>query len=184
MRKLSLIFIALLFGVTQLYPQDAGEIKAKINKMNAKFSKLMIEDNFEEMMKFYSDDIISMPSYQPMLRGVDEMVKAHDMQKESGVKITAFDIKMSEVIVTGDHFIEIGTYTITMTIPNMKMPWSDHGKYLNVWTMGDDGNMKIAIETWNTDTNPWMDMQQPEESDPVEYGEPKIMKDNKTKEVK
>ncbi|MFC2103639.1 YybH family protein [Bacteroidota bacterium] len=184
MRKLSVICIVLLIGVTQLYSQDAGEIKAKIKKMNAKFSKLMLEDNFEEMMKFYSDDIISMPSYQPMLRGADAMVKAHDMQKESGVKITAFELKTSDVIAAGDYFIEIGMYTITMTIPNMKMPWSDNGKYLNVWTMSDEGNMELAIETWNTDVNPWIEMQKMEESDPVEYGNPEIMKEKETKEVK
>jgi hypothetical protein len=29
--------------------------------------------------------------------------------------------------------------------------------------MQDDGSMKVKVETWNTDVNPWMEMQKMEE---------------------
>jgi ketosteroid isomerase-like protein len=182
MKKLTLVLLSFLLGVTQLYSQDIGEIKAEINKMNAKFSKLIIEDDFDAMLNFYSDDIISMPSYQPIIRGVEEMKKQHASEQQSGVKITAFDLKSTDVIPAGDYFIEIGIYTITMVLPNMELPWDDHGKYLSVWKEDKDGQLKVKIETWNTDINPWMDMQKVEDgNDP---GKPETMEEKKNEEVK
>ncbi len=34
------------------------------------------------------------------------------------------------------------------------MPWNDHGKYMTIWEMQDDGSLKVKVETWNTDVNP------------------------------
>ncbi|MBT8381175.1 MAG: hypothetical protein KJO59_02320, partial [Ignavibacteria bacterium] len=61
------------------------------------------------------------------------------------------------------YYVEIGTYTINMQIPGMDMPWPDHGKYMNLWEVQADGSYKIKADTWNTDTNPWMDMQKEDE---------------------
>jgi len=93
-------------------------------------------------------------------------------------------LSTTDVIPAGEYYIEIGTYTITMDIPNMKMPWSDHGKYLNVWKTDDEGLLELVIETWNTDVNPWMDMMGMEESTPTDLGKPEKMEDKKNEEVK
>jgi len=184
MKKLFLFLFVTLFAISNIYTQDLNSIKKTIQKNNAKFCQLMIENKFEEMMEFFSDDIISMPSYSPVIRGAEAMAKTHEMQKESGVKTTAFNLTTTDVLPAGEYYIEIGTYTITMDIPNMKMPWSDHGKYLNVWKTDDEGLLELVIETWNTDVNPWMDMQGMEESDPMEMGKPDKMKEDKNEEEK
>ncbi|MGD8306434.1 MAG: DUF4440 domain-containing protein [Ignavibacteria bacterium] len=165
MKKMIFILVVLLIGVIQLHPQDLTEVKATIEKNNSELAKLMVGDNFEEMLEYYSDEIISMPSYQPMLRGVNALVVAHNMQQESGVETTAFNLTTTDVMEAGDYFIEIGTYSITMTIPGMEMPWDDHGKYLNVWKWDDEGLLEIVVDIWNTDVNPWMEMQQMDNSD-------------------
>jgi hypothetical protein len=38
--------------------------------------------------------------------------------------------------------------------------WADYGKYITIWEEQKDGSMKIKVETWNTDTNPWAQMEQ------------------------
>lgn len=168
MNKLVLVLIILFAGFLQLYSQNLAEVKATIEKNNAAFSKLMINDDFESMLEFYSDDIISMPSYQPMLRGVNALVEANNIQQESGVKTTAFNLTTTDVLAAGDYYLEIGTYTITMTLPGMEMPWDDHGKYLNVWKWDDEGLLEIVVYIWNTDVNPWMEMQQMGDPDQIE----------------
>ncbi|MCZ7615144.1 MAG: hypothetical protein M5T52_16780 [Ignavibacteriaceae bacterium] len=30
---------------------------------------------------------------------------------------------------------------------------------MNVWEVQDDGSMKLKAVTWNSDVNPWMEMQ-------------------------
>ena len=169
MKKLLMVLLLLFITSSVLYSQDDSDLKAKFNAMNKEFAEMMVADDFQGMIKWYADDIISMPSYQPMLRGIDALKKADEMHKQSGVKTTAFTLATSDVIEAGGYVIEIGTYTITMQIPGMDMPWSDHGKYMNVWEVQDDGSYKIKADTWNTDTNPWMDMQKEKDHEkPVE----------------
>ena len=156
--------VAILFIATQLNAQDEAELKAKFNEMNKKFSQMMIEGNHSEMLKWYADDAISMPSYQPMLRGIDALKKAQEMDEKSGTKITAFSLNTTDVMPAGDYFIEIGTYTISMEIPEMGAV-DDYGKYLNVWEQDGD-KWELKVDIWNTDMNPWMAM----EGEPEEMG--------------
>jgi ketosteroid isomerase-like protein len=101
-----------------------------------------------------------MPSYQPMMKGIEACKKSSQQMMESGMNITAFKSVNEEIMVSGDYIIDIGTYTITMTLPQMgDMPYTDKGKYMTVWEMQDDGSMLVVAETWNTDTNPWEEMQ-------------------------
>jgi hypothetical protein len=30
---------------------------------------------------------------------------------------------------------------------------------MTIWEKQNDGSLKIKVETWNTDTNPWAEMQ-------------------------
>jgi ketosteroid isomerase-like protein len=92
-----------------------------------------------------------------MLRGIDALKKAQEMDEKSGTKITAFSLNTTDVMPAGDYFIEIGTYTISMEIPEMGAV-DDYGKYLNVWEQDGD-NWELKVDIWNTDMNPWMAME-------------------------
>ncbi len=165
MKKFSIILLMLILATSFLYSQNEDDLKTKFNTMNKEFAEMMINDDFQGMLKWYADDIISMPSYQPMLRGIDALKKADEMHKQSGVKTSAFTLETTDVIDADSYVVEIGLYTITMQIPNMDEPWSDNGKYVNVWEKQGDGSYKIKVDTWNTDNNPWMDMMSEEKEE-------------------
>jgi len=134
--------------------------------MNDKMSDMMLSGDQETIWEYYSDDVISMPSYQPMTKGLDACKMSSQQMMESGMKITAFKSVNTDLLVSGNYLIDIGTYEITMTLPQMgDMPWSDHGKYMTVWETQDDGSMLVVAETWNTDTNPWEQMNSMEGSE-------------------
>ena len=159
MKKLSLFCIALLVCISQIYAQSESDLKAKFNETNKIFSKLMLENDLEGMLEYYADNSISLPSYQPMMRGHDAMREAHKKQHEQGdMKITAFELTTTDVIAEGNLAVEIGTYTISMTMPEMG-EIDDYGKYITVWE-NQGGDWKIRADTWNTDMNPWMMMQE------------------------
>ena len=158
MKKLSLICIALLVCISQIYAQSESELKAKFAETNKKFSKLMLDNDLGGMLEHYAENCISLPSYQPMMRGHDAMREAHKKQHESGMKVTAFQLTTTDVMADGDMAVEIGTYTISMTMPEMGAI-DDHGKYINVWEK-QGGDWKLRADMWNTDMNPWMMMQE------------------------
>ena len=159
MKKLSLMCIVLLVGISQIYAQSESELKEMFDETNKKFSALMLENDLEGMLEYYADNPISLPSYQPMLRGLDAMRESHKQQHEQGgMEITAFELTATDVIANGNMAIEIGTYTISMTIPEMGA-MDDHGKYMNVWEK-QGGDWKLRADMWNTDMNPWEMMQE------------------------
>ena len=167
MKKLILICVATLFMVSQLFAQSESELKAMFTETNKKFSEMMLDNDLEEMLKYYADNSISLPSYQPMLRGHDAMRESHKKQHEqSDMKITAFALTVTDVIAEGNMAIEIGTYIISMTMPEMG-EINDYGKYMNVWE-NQNGDWKLRADMWNTDMNPWMQM----EGDQSDYGKP------------
>ncbi len=164
MKKLSAILFTLLFVTSLINAQDNAELKKKIQAMNDEAAKMMVSNDETGMWAHYSNDVISMPSYEPMLKGLDACKMSYKKMNESGMKMTAFKSTVTDIMKSGNLVVDIGTYEITMMLPQMgDQPWSDHGKYMTIWEMQDDGSLKVKVETWNTDVNPWMEMQKMEE---------------------
>jgi ketosteroid isomerase-like protein len=158
MKKLFSILFALIFISSLVYAQDTAELKKKLQMMCDEYSKSMVSGEMGNLWDFYADDIISMPSYEPMLRGIEACKESYKKMQESGMKMTKFALTVTDAMQSGNLAVEIGTYTLTMEGGGMEMPWDDHGKYMNLWEVQDDGSMKLKVETWNSDVNPWEEM--------------------------
>lgn len=157
--KKTLSFFVLLSVITiTIGAQDLSLLKEKVETANKKFVNAMLNDDYETMNSMYTNDIISMPSYQPMIRGIEAIIELSEMQKQSGWSTQYFNLRTTDVIPAGNLVIEIGNYDISMSMPGNAGEWNDNGKYITIWELQSDGNLKIKIETWNTDTNPWSDM--------------------------
>jgi ketosteroid isomerase-like protein len=139
--------------------QDISILKEKVEAASKKFVNAMLNDDYETMNSMYTKDIISMPSYQPMIRGIEAIIELSEMQKQYGWSTQYFNLSMTDIIPAGNLVIEIGNYDISMSMPGNAGEWNDYGKYITIWELQNDGNLKIKIETWNTDTNPWSDME-------------------------
>jgi ketosteroid isomerase-like protein len=168
MQKLFAILLALIFTASLVNAQDTAELMKKIQAMNDESAKKMVANDEAGMWANYSDDVISMPSYEPMLRGIEACKQSYKKMTEAGMKMTAFKSIVTDVIDAGNYVIDIGTYKISMSMPGMDMPWDDHGKYMTIWEKQDDGSLKIKVETWNTDVNPWEEMQKMQQAPPGE----------------
>lgn len=161
----AILLLVLLF-VPQLAAQESEEdLIAMFNKQNEKMEQAMIDNDYEYFMNQYCKIIMSLPSYQEPVYGLDavkEMMEEYEPQME----VHSFKAKATDVISSENIRVEIGTYKINMTVPMMPEPIDDEGKYMNVWVKNADGEWKLAVETWNTDMNPWMPPPPPtEESD-------------------
>ena len=159
MKKHFAILFALIFTASLINAQDTAGLKKKIQEMNDKAAEMMVKNDEAGMWANYTEDVISMPSYEPMLKGIEACKQSYKKMNEFGMKMTAFKSVVTDVIDAGNYVVDIGTYKISMSIPGMDMPWDDHGKYMTIWQKQDDGSLKIKVETWNTDVNPWEEMQ-------------------------
>lgn len=119
----------------------------------------MIAGDFETMNSMYTENVLSLPSYQPMIRGLDAIKEMSELQKQSGWTTKHFVLNTTDIIPAGMFGIEVGNFEIVMIMPDNTGEWKDNGKYITIWEMQNDGNLRIRIETWNTDINPWDGME-------------------------
>ncbi|MBN2172791.1 MAG: nuclear transport factor 2 family protein [Bacteroidales bacterium] len=156
-KRLMMLVVLSTFSIS-IFAQvgNADKLKAKIVKMNDKMVKAIQEDDHETLSAMYTEDVYSLPSYSPMVMGKEKMIEIAMKDKEAGFKMMKMKFDVVDVIPAGNYAIEIGNYDVTMKIPMMDEPMDDKGKYVTVWEIMKDGSMKIKVETWNTDMNPWM----------------------------
>jgi len=148
------LFIVVFLTANIAFSQSESEYKSKIEAMNKEMVKDMLAGNTAKILTNYTEDAISLPSYQPMAQGLAAIKKSSEEMAKSGVKFTSFTPTIVKVLVNGNHITEIGTYKISMTMPNMDAPMEDHGKYLTIWEKQKDGSLKVKVETWNSDVDP------------------------------
>jgi ketosteroid isomerase-like protein len=150
----SSLLLVVLFTASVAFSQTPAEYKTKIETINKEMVKNMLEGNIEKTLSLYTADAISLPSYEPMHEGIAAIRKASEDMVKSGWKYTSFEPTTLKVIPNGNMITEIGTYKITLTGPGLDKHMEDHGKYLTIWEKQKDGNLKVKIETWNSDVNP------------------------------
>jgi ketosteroid isomerase-like protein len=157
---LTLLTLVFVFGmmVTPSFSQskEALKLKAQIEKINDKMVKAIKADDHETLSNMYVDDVYSMPSYAPMTTTKQAMIDREMKNQEAGYKMISMKFDVVEVIPAGEYVVEIGKYDVSMQVPMMEEPMNDKGKYITVWEKQKDGSLKIRVETWNTDMNPWM----------------------------
>jgi ketosteroid isomerase-like protein len=155
---LILLFSFLIFsGCEQKH--DMQLMQSKVDAINAEMTKLIMENNSEGWLKLYTEDAISLPSYQPMLKGIDALREESEKQKDSPTSMKDFNIVSTDLWASGKFVIDIGTYNMTMDWPEAPGgEWSDQGKYMTLYEIQPDGSLLIKADTWNTDNNPWEQM--------------------------
>ncbi len=132
MYKLISFLIVFIFISSNIFSQDIGEVKAKIEKLNKIYQQAMLDNDIETMLSMYSDDIISMPSYQPMVKGLAKIKELSEAQINSGWKTTKFDMTPTDIFIAGNLAIEIGNYDMAMTGPGVP-EWKDYKKHMIIW---------------------------------------------------
>ena len=153
--KTVLLLLILVLAVHQLNAQsDASKLKSEITAMNSKMLNAIKAEDWATATSFYSENVIHMPSYGPMVRGKSLVVEKSKKEREAGFKMIEMNLNIDEVFPDKNYVIEVGHYVIKMSIPGMDKPMDDNGKYVTVWERQKDGTLKILIETWNTDVNP------------------------------
>lgn len=134
--------------------KNADKMKAKIQKLNNQITEAAVKGDTEAGMAFYADDVVYMPNYGKIVRGKEALREREEEGKKAGVKVTAFTLTTEEVNKSGSLIYEIGTYSITLQVPQSPEPVDDYGKYVCIWEKTDAG-MFIKVDIWNTDISPW-----------------------------
>ena len=133
---------------------ENAELLERINEANDLIDQASIEDDYETVASFYTEDVVVLPNNEPMIVGRDAFIENEKAAREAGFEVVSINSTIVEVFTAGELIHEIGTYEVTLTVPGPPYPITDTGKYLVIWEVQPDDSLQIKLEMWNNDEPP------------------------------
>ncbi len=125
-------------------------IRAEIEKLTTQFAKAVTNKDFAALGPFYEERARLLPPGAPMVEGRAAIEAAQQKMIEGGVQ--ALDLECVDVIEAGDFAVEIGRTMVTIQLLGL-FSITRTGKSIVVWRRQKDGTLKIAVDTFNSNTH-------------------------------
>jgi ketosteroid isomerase-like protein len=130
----------------------AGDVAA-LRAANARLETAVTQGKLDQIMSFYADDAVLMPTAEPTITGKaaiaaewKHVLAIPDYQNRTR-------LLRVEVAASRDMAYTMGSYNSRMMGENGK-PVEEPGKWLTVWKKMPDGEWRIVMDTYNTDIPP------------------------------
>ena len=159
MRAIRCVVVALLVfgvagGVSAGQHEKQEPLMKEVTRIGDDLAEAMVANDVERLLAMYAEGAISLPNYSPRMEGIEAFRESHAQMEATGMKVVSFDSAPTDVWQAGDQVIEIGKFEIALEMGGM--PIEDRGKYLTIYERDAGGELKIKVETWNSDVNPMM----------------------------
>ena len=146
--------LLLLASCTPTEKYSDSDLKSTVDEIGNNAEKCFLAGDVDAMLQYYSDDIVSMPNLCPMIRGKADLKRQTEAVISSGMKFQSLQSTTLEVHDSGDLVYEIGTFSQSILMPGQSNPIPSTGKYLNIYKRQPDGQLKIAVEIYNSNDMP------------------------------
>lgn len=120
-------------------------IHQQLQKLSEKLAEAEEKDDLKKYISYYDEKAISMPEYQTILQGSDQIETFYETIFERQ-NIKTLLRKADEIIDLGKTIVEIGTFRKEYTHRGNDTLVIQNGKYWNVWGVKPDGSLKLKGE--------------------------------------
>ena len=131
-----------------------SDLDTALLKTSKDIEKAIYAGDYETLLKYYKEDAVVVPTFEPVLKGKIEIQKAYAKEKEAGVKIKSFHTTIDKIWEHSGEIFEYGTYAISFTAKNTKHPRATSGSYFMIWEKQKDKSFLIKYFISNLDFNP------------------------------
>lgn len=126
----------------------------EIKKLNQEMYDLIAKWDYDEMIKYFTDDVLLLPPLIPEIRGKAALREHYKKQNELIDEISAFGGTTEKMWSSGDMVYEYGTFGLTAKLKNRNKPIAQTGNYFMIWERQNDGKFLIKYMIENLDYNP------------------------------
>ena len=129
------------------------DARTAIKAADEALQQAISKGELERIASFYADDAVLLPMAEPIVTG-KEAIRAewrHVLGIPGMQNVSA--LKHVDVSRSGDLGYTRGTYTSRMAGPKGE-PLTEPGKWVSIWKKQSDGQWRIVVDTYNTDTMP------------------------------
>jgi ketosteroid isomerase-like protein len=126
-------------------------LRIKIDNVNRILDEASRNFDYETMSAYYEDDVLILPNGEPIIQGKTAFIENEKKTEQAGYKILGIETANIDIFFCDGFVHEVGSYKVTLKVPNVTFDIIDKGKYLVVWKIFSDGSIKIKLEMWNND---------------------------------
>lgn len=135
--------------------QENQLLREKIDKINNEIEDLMLKGDYEDILPYYSKDIIISPALQPSVVGIDAIKEIYKEDKKIGLRHHSFSGNIEDLWECSDKVYERGTFGLSLSTKDHPKPAAYHGSYFTIWQKEKEDNLKIKYLIYNLDFNPY-----------------------------
>lgn len=121
---------------------------ARLDVFRADYVKSMSDGNPEIVAAYYADEVRLMPEYQKTVIGKSHALSYHKaFAARFGVR--KYGRTKVEILDLGARVVELGLFTMEVTIRSSGRVHELKGKYQNIWGKSGRGELSLITEAWN-----------------------------------
>jgi uncharacterized protein (TIGR02246 family) len=150
----SLVLFAFTVACTQAPPTPPDTHDADVQALKdteAAWAKAMAAKDYEKGLSYYTDDASVLLANAPAINGKDAIRAAFKPVFDDPNFALTFQGSRFDVAKSGDLGYAQGAYTLTLTDPKTKKPFTDKGKYLTDYKKQADGSWKAVADMVSSD---------------------------------
>jgi len=134
---------------------ENADFKSTLQEINKVLDKAVLDGDYETILKYYTDDVILMPSFEPAIRGKDALREEYKKNKKAGVKYHAFNGKPEKMWACGNEVFEYGKFGLAVSSKETEYPYAFYGSYFMIWEKQPDSSYLIKYLITNLDHKPY-----------------------------
>lgn len=128
-------------------PRPAEADRAAIAAQSRRLSEAYVRGDLEALVDVYTADGVAAPTRSDFVRGRAALLRLWALPE--GRTILHHRSVPTELVVDGDHAYDWGYYEGQAAQDGEPLaPF--RGTYVIVWTRGDDGTWRIAVDMWSS----------------------------------
>lgn len=131
------------------------ETKEQLDKIGEIMAKAALAGDYQALVKYYADDAVVMPDFQPALHGKEALSAHYEKNIEEGARIHSVTGTVAERWRCGEEIFERGTFGVAGSSYKSPQPVAYYGSYFRIWQEESKGIYKIKLAIWNLDFNPF-----------------------------
>lgn len=161
-----LLFTLISCNDTNKINQEKNEItdstitvnyKDSLKDINRQIEEAIYKSDYETLLKYYADDAIVVPNFQPVLHGKDAIRESYSKQEKEGIKINSFHAETDKIWGDKINIYEYGSYGLSFSSNKTKHPYGVTGSYFMIWEKQKSSSYLIKYFISNLDFNPCKD---------------------------
>jgi len=153
-RGLLVLLVGCLCVAPSAFGSEPSDLVREVDALGARMNAALVDGDYEAVLACYADDAVMLPNGGEKLVGKKAIRDAMFASRDSGLRFQSFSGRVEKAWECGGMVIAVGAYALSASVPDVKRPIGDKGKFVAVYRRESTGSLKLLYDIWNTDIEP------------------------------